>query len=143
MKKSISVIILLITMCFILSGCVKREYREEVLEKLEKENYIKSDWKLIDTTTGDGLFGATDYLYIYKDSESKLYAVAIYADSKDEEKLYVSLYENTVQEKIAKTNIYDDNNDEDEEYTYVYERGNLVEKLVLKKGTFKWTIEKD
>lgn len=139
MKKSISVIILLITMCFILTGCVKREYREEVLETLEKEDYIKSDWKLIDTTTGDGLFGATDYLYIYKDSESRLFAVAIYADSEDEEKLYVSLYENTTQEKIAKVEI----DNEDEEYTYIYKRGNLVNKLVLKKGTFKWNIEEE
>ena len=137
MKKTISVIVLLITMCFILTGCVKHEYREEVLSTLEKENYIKSDWKLIDKTTGDGLFGATDYLYIYKDSENKLFAVAIYADSKDEEKLYVSLYENTIQNKIPKS----ETNNEDEKYTYFYERGDLVEELVLKKGTFKWNIE--
>ena len=133
MKKSISVILLLITMCFILTGCVKREYREEVLETLEKEDYIKSDWKLIDTTTDDGLFGATNYMYIYEDSENKLYAVVIDADSKDDEKLYVSVYENTVQNKIPKSK-------NDEEYTYVYERGDLVEKLVLKSSLGNWKI---
>ena len=129
MKKSISVIILLITMCFILTGCVKREYREEVLETLEKEDYIKSDWKLIDTTTDDGLFGATNYMYIYEDSENKLYAVVIDADSKDDEKLYASVYENTIQNKIQKSK----HDEDEEEYTYLYERGDLVEKLILKK----------
>ena len=137
MKKSISIIILLITMCFILTGCVKREYREEVLETLKKEDYIKSDWKLIDTTTDDGLFGATNYMYIYEDSENKLYAVVIDADSKYDEKLYASVYENTVQNKIQKSK-YDE---DEEEYTYLYERGDLVEKLVLKKGSFgSWKI---
>ena len=137
MKKSISVILLLITMCFILTGCVKREYREEVLETLEKEDYIKSDWELIDTTTDDGLFAATNYMYIYEDSENKLYAVVIDADSKDDEKLYVSVYENTVQNKIQKSK----HDEDEEEYTYLYERGDLVEKLVLKKGSFgSWKI---
>lgn len=137
MKKLISVILLLITMCFILTGCVKREYREEVLETLEKEDYIKSDWELIDTTTDDGLFGATNYMYIYEDTENKLYAVVIDADSKDDEKLYASVYENTVQNKIQKSK-YDE---DEEEYTYLYERGDLVEKLVLKKGSFgSWKI---
>ena len=137
MKKSISVILLLITMCFILTGCVKREYREEVLETLEKEDYIKSDWELIDTTTDDGLFAATNYMYIYEDSENKLYAVVIDADSKDDEKLYVSVYENTVQNKIPKSK----HDEDEEEYTYLYERGDLVEKLVLKKGSFgSWKI---
>ncbi len=141
MKKSISVILLLIIMCFILTGCVKREYREEVLETLEKEDYIKSDWELIDTTTDDGLFGSTNYMYIYADSENKLYAVVIDADSKDEEKLYANVYENTVREKLAKIQIDDNKDNEDEEYTYLYERGDLVEKLVLKKGTFgAWNI---
>lgn len=137
MKKLISVILLLITMCFILTGCVKREYREEVLETLEKEDYIKSDWELIDTTTDDGLFGTTNYMYIYEDTENKLYAVVIDADSKDDEKLYASVYENTVQNKIQKSK-YDE---DEEEYTYLYERGDLVEKLVLKKGSFgSWKI---
>lgn len=137
MKKSISVILLLITMCFTLTGCVKREYREEVLETLEKEDYIKSDWELIDTTTDDGLFAATNYMYIYEDSENKLYAVVIDADSKDDEKLYVSVYENTVQNKIQKSK----HDEDEEEYTYLYERGDLVEKLVLKKGSFgSWKI---
>ena len=137
MKKSISVIILLITMCFILTGCVKREYREEVLETLEKEDYIKSDWKLIDTTTDDGLFGATNYMDIYEDSENKLYAVVIDADSKDDEKLYASVYENTIQNKIQKSK----HDEDEEEYTYLYERGDLVEKLILKKSSLgSWKI---
>lgn len=139
MRKTLVVILLLISMCFILTGCVKNEDREAVLETLEKEGYIQSDWDLIDKTTDDGLFGATGYIYIYEDDRGDLYSVVIDADSKDEEKLYVSLYENTTREKIAKMTIKTD--DEDEEFTYLYERGDLSEKLVLRKGMFSWNIE--
>ena len=140
MKKSISVIILLITMCFILTGCVSKGNRGEVLKALEKENYIKSDWELIDETTDDGLFASTNYMYIYEDSKNKLYAVVIDADSEDEEKLYATVYENTVQNKIPKSK----NDEDEEEYTYLYERGDLVKKLVLKKGSLgSWKIEED
>ena len=140
MKKSISVIILLITMCFILTGCVSKGNRGEVLKALEKENYIKSDWELIDETTEDGLFASTNYMYIYEDSKNKLYAVVIDADSEDEEKLYASVYENTVQNKILKSK----NDEDEEEYTYLYERGDLVKKLILKKGSLgSWKIEEE
>lgn len=136
MRKTLVVILLLISMCFILTGCVKNEDREAVLKTLEKEGYIKSDWDLIDKTTDDGLFGATGYMYIYEDDRGDLYSVVIDTDSKDEEKLYVSLYANTTQEKIAKIKT-----DEDDEFTYLYERGDLFEKLVLRKGMFSWNIE--
>ena len=134
MKKTIAIILMLIMMCFVLTGCVKREDREGVLKTLKKEDYIKSDWELIDETTDDALFGTNNYLYVYEDRDNKLFAVVINTDSKDEEKLYVSLYENTVQEKILKS-------DNTGEYNYIYERGNLVEDLVLEKGSFGWKIK--
>ena len=53
MKKLIGIIAILIAIVLLLTGCVNKQKREEILKSLEKEEYIKEDWNLIDTYMKD------------------------------------------------------------------------------------------
>lgn len=70
-RKIIFVNIILLILMMLFSGCGIKRDRDNIIDLLEKENYIKSDWKLIDK------MNETDLLYIYEDNNSTKYKVCI------------------------------------------------------------------
>lgn len=89
MKK----IIILVCFSLLLTGCVSSVVRTEILEKLQKENYIKSDWKEVDTVVNSNspVPSIRSYEYIYEDKNEKLNKIEIYNNRDGEDKYDVTI----------------------------------------------------
>ena len=142
MKKIIKISFILLSFMFILTGCVSTDDRESILKCLEKEDYIQSDWELIDKNDDVGILGIDGYNYIYKDSDEVLHEISINAKHNENDKgkdiYYITITDNIEQKKSKNPNY--GSNKYEEEYNVWYEGGEFYKNLEIEKGFFEWKI---
>ena len=142
MKKLIGIIAILIAIVLLLTGCVNKQKREEILKSLEKEEYIKEEWNLIDTYNDVGILGIDYYNYIYEDENEKLYNVSINANSSENEKISVYISKNIEKSEIENPNYGKKGYENEGKYKFIYKNGEIYERLVLEEEFFGWKIDK-
>lgn len=91
--KKILYFIIMICFTLLLTGCVSNVIRTEILEKLQKEDYIKSDWKEVDTVVNSNtpVPSIASYEYIYQDKDEELNKIVIYNNRDGEEEYNVTI----------------------------------------------------
>ena len=92
MKRKSGILGLAVLLAFILTGCVMEKTREDIIEKLEKEDIIESDWEYEYMIVNDAspIPDISSYDYIYT-CNNETYMVRIQGkDKEDKYPVYIA-----------------------------------------------------
>ncbi len=135
MKNIIYLEVIIIVCIFILTGCVSSKDRKSILEALEKNDYIYSDWQLIDTVINSAspIPDIESYEYIYQDKDNKLHKIYIPTDYSKENEYDIKIFYDI--EKLEKENpLFENNKNTQSEFITEYTMTDDYKELVVKEN---------
>lgn len=124
MKKTFKVICLLLSFCFLLSGCVSYEKANMLIQELETREIIKNDWIKIDegVISSAPIPGNNGYFFVYETNDNN-YEIRLLNEHKINKKVKyypITIYEGIEIEKNI-LNYFNDCGQYENKLEYFYE----------------------